>query len=131
MGTEIPEPPEGCKTFARHLSETFENPEVKYVTFERGVSEWLMRRFTRIPENSSSPLHPLLGKPLGWGIFIGRRDRSGSPIHIGDTLHFDASEWGGDGLDFTIKLEAGEICHPGAASDLSEWCTIVRRFDEP
>lgn len=63
------------------------------------------------------------------GIAIGINDRNGNPLHIGDTLHFDAAEWGGDGCTFTIELRDGAIQHPGATKDLSEWCDLVRRWE--
>lgn len=63
------------------------------------------------------------------GIRIGVDDCKGNPIHIGDTLRFDELERG-EPMTFTITLEQGEIRHPGATSDLTEWCEIVKRWDE-
>jgi len=62
------------------------------------------------------------------GIRIGVDDRKGNPIHIGDTLSFDAREWG-EPMTFMVTLEQGEIRHPGSTGDLSEWCEIVRKWD--
>ncbi len=63
------------------------------------------------------------------GVPIGVCDRNGNPLHIGDTLKFDPREWGDDCCVFEIKLENGEIVHPGTTSDLSNWCDLVRRWD--
>lgn len=38
---------------AKLLAETFDNPEVNFVTFERDDDNWNMRRFTRKPPNLS------------------------------------------------------------------------------
>lgn len=58
------------------------------------------------------------------GIPIGVNDRDGHPIHIGDTLDFDADEWG-EPMQFVVRLENGQIVHPGATGDLTEWCRVV------
>ena len=64
------------------------------------------------------------------GVPIGVCDRNGNPLHIGDTLKFDAREWGDDHCVFEIRLEKGQIVHPGTTSDLSNWCDLVRRWDD-
>lgn len=61
---------------------------------------------------------------LGIGVFIGIYDQQGTPIHIGDTLAFDPQEWGAP-IEFTVTLEHGQICHPGATEDLTQWCTVI------
>lgn len=58
------------------------------------------------------------------GMPIGINDRKGNPIHIGDALSFDADEWG-EPMEFTVRLEHGQIQHPGATDDLSAFCEIV------
>jgi hypothetical protein len=63
-------------------------------------------------------------EPLGLGVYIGLNDQHGKPIHIGDTLMFDAHEWG-EPMSFVIELRAGMIVHPGATSDLTSWCTVT------
>lgn len=42
--------------FSKWLSETFDNPEIMYVTFERSGENWSLRRFTRVPRNAGNPL---------------------------------------------------------------------------
>jgi len=32
-------------------------------------------------------------------------------------------------LEFTVELKNGQIQHPGAPSDLSNWCQIVEPWD--
>ncbi len=68
----------------------------------------------------------------GLGVPIGVNDSDGRPIHIGDTLDFDEHEWGSP-CEFVIRLENGEIQHPGCTSDLKNWCRIVKpwNFDFP
>lgn len=59
------------------------------------------------------------------GLAIGLNDSDGHPIHIGDELDFDPAEWG-EPNRFKVELVNGEIRHPGASSDLTEWCKVVR-----
>ena len=75
--------------------------------------------------------HGKVWVPVGtpFGVAIGRNDREGNPIHIGDVLEFDESEFG-EKCVFTIELEGGEIVHNGSASDLSNWCVIVTPWSE-
>ena len=63
------------------------------------------------------------------GVQIGANDSKGRPIHVGDTLLFDEKEWG-EPMQFTIELIDGSIQHPGATDDLTEWCEIIRAWDE-
>lgn len=63
------------------------------------------------------------------GISIDRTDRQGNIIHVGDTLEFDAEEWGVE-MTFVVELENGKISHPGSTSDLSDWCTIIKKWNE-
>lgn len=46
---------EKLRELVKTLVETFDNPEVRYVTFERSDDGWNMRRFTRVPTNATSP----------------------------------------------------------------------------
>jgi len=61
---------------------------------------------------------------LPLGVPIGVNDELGKPIHIGDRLKFDEREWG-EPLEFTVELKNGQIHHPGAPSDLTNWCQII------
>lgn len=58
-------------------------------------------------------------------------DKHGSPVHIGDTLSFDAKEWGGKHV-FVLGWDEEEceldIGFP--PSDITEWCEVVKRWDE-
>ena len=65
---------------------------------------------------------------LPHGVPIGVSDRDGNPIHIGDKLRFDGREWGGP-MEFVVALAWGQIQHPGATSDLSNWCEIIESWD--
>ena len=65
---------------------------------------------------------------LPLGVPIGVNDRHGNPIHIGDKLRFDGQEWGGP-MEFVVSLAWGKIQHPGATSDLSNWCEIIEPWD--
>jgi len=64
----------------------------------------------------------------GLGVPLGVHDRNGNQVHIGDTLRFDEKEWG-EPMAFVVELRRGEIHHPGATSDLSEYCEIIKRWD--
>ena len=65
------------------------------------------------------------------GVPIDVCDRTGRPIHIGDTLEFDKEEWGGENNVFTITLERGEIVMlGGGANDLEAFCTIIKGWDD-
>lgn len=55
---------------------------------------------------------------------IGVSDRNGVPIHVGDRLVFDATEWGSPHV-FKIELDRGQLLHDGAPGDLSEWCEVI------
>lgn len=68
-------------------------------------------------------------KILGLGVPIGVSDHDGKPIHIGDILEFDQIEFG-EHCVFTVVLERGEIIYPGSTSDLTEYCRVIKRFDE-
>lgn len=76
---------------------------------------------------------PNLPKPTTkapWlGLPIDVLDRNGNPIHIGDVLHFDPIEWGSEHMYFCVEFCQGEVRHPGSISDLSAWCTIVRKWN--
>ena len=63
------------------------------------------------------------------GVPIGVDDRTGRPIHIGDLLEFDEKEYGAE-CRFTMRLRHGTLEHPGPTGDLSQWCTIIRGWDE-
>ena len=65
----------------------------------------------------------------GLGVPIGIDDVHGKPIRIGDTMRFDETEYG-EPCEFMISLENGLIQHPGATSDLSNWCEIIKPWDE-
>ena len=66
---------------------------------------------------------------LPHGVPIGVNDRHGNPIHIGDTLKFCGEEWDGP-MKFVVSLAWGQIDHPGATSDLSNWCEIIESWNE-
>ena len=74
-------------------------------------------------KSEASELMPLLGA----GLWIGIHDCEGNKIHIGDTLEFDAQEYGCECI-FTLTLEKGEFQHPGAMSDLTAWCKVVKPY---
>jgi len=62
------------------------------------------------------------------GMPLGLKDRHGDDVHIGDTLRFDETEWGGPHT-FTVEMEDGEINVSGTVQDISEWCEILTKFD--
>jgi hypothetical protein len=77
------------------------------------------------------------------GIPIGVNDSNGNPIRTGDTLRFDKQIWYRDSvivsnqplstfpeMDFEIRLEKGELRQPGVTSDLKNYCTIIRKWNE-
>lgn len=66
------------------------------------------------------------------GLFTGLKDRRGTPVHLGDTLEFDAAEWGAPAPDnqFVIEYKDGELRVNGTVSEVSQFCTVIRRFDE-
>lgn len=68
----------------------------------------------------------MLNDLLGAGLYIGINDKEGTPVHIGDTLEFDADEYGAECV-FVIELKGGQIQHPGATSDIPNWCRVIRR----
>ena len=74
-------------------------------------------------KNEALELMPLLGA----GLWIGICDKDGNKIHIGDTLEFDEREYGCECI-FTLTLEKGEFQHPGAMSDLSIWCKVIKPY---
>lgn len=64
------------------------------------------------------------------GLDTGMVDKTGAPIHLGDTLEFDAREWGDDQSNkFVIKFEEGELLCHGSPFTLDEWCTIIKKWD--
>lgn len=79
-------------------------------------------------------------RATGLGVTIGVNDRDGNPVHIGDTLEFDAKEWR-RGMTFesgvintpprsVVELVKGEIVCNGGVGSISDWCRIVKRWDE-
>lgn len=64
------------------------------------------------------------------GLPLGRNDRNGDPIHIGDTVRFDEREWGAPNCVFVVEYDKGEYMGEGCLSDLSQWCDIVKKWDE-
>jgi len=65
------------------------------------------------------------------GLDTGLVDRNKSPIHLGDTLEFDSKEWGNrDTNKFVITFEEGELSVLGCVSELSEWCTVIKKWNE-
>ena len=64
---------------------------------------------------------------LGTGQYIGVNDCQGNRIHIGDTLEFDEKEFG-EKCVFVVELKDGTIQHPGATSDLTNWCTVINSW---
>ena len=67
-------------------------------------------------------------KQLGYGVYIGVNDVNGQPIHIGDHLQFDEKEYG-EPCEFVVELFEGELHYCGAASDLSNYCTIIQNVN--
>jgi hypothetical protein len=65
----------------------------------------------------------------GIGTYIDALDCNGQKIHIGDTLAFDPREWGGT-CEFVIMIKKGQILHPGSTEDLTEWCKVVKKYDD-
>lgn len=71
------------------------------------------------------------------GMRIGVLDRDGTPVRIGDTLSFDAREWGSDkDHEFVVRFEGGGILVDGTVGDIPIWCRVVRnpsgdRFPDP
>jgi hypothetical protein len=70
------------------------------------------------------------------GIPLGINDCKGNPIHTGDELRFNHDEWyrgvqtlEQPEMDFEITLSGGAIHHPGATSDLTSFCTIIRKWN--
>jgi len=63
-----------------------------------------------------------------FGTPIGRNDRNGNPIHVGDTLRFDPEEWTG-GCEFQILIRDGKITGKGTSNDWSNWCWIVKKYN--
>lgn len=72
-----------------------------------------------------------IGRPLapGLGMLTGLRDRTGQPIHIGDTLSFDEQEWGSP-HQFKVTLLEGDIQYSGVASDMDQHCEIVKKWTD-
>ena len=91
-----------------------------------GRQEKTMDSKPRDNEHSAAPHCSLAGV----GVPIGLTDRNGKPIHIGDTLEFDAEEWGSGNNVFTIVIANGEIEMLGGPSDMGSWCKIIRSWDE-
>lgn len=72
---------------------------------------------------------------------IGKDDRHGNPIHLGDWLRFDYHEWyrskhylltiKGEPWpeepepEFQILIDGGEILMWGTPDDLESWCEII------
>lgn len=63
------------------------------------------------------------------GYWTGLYDRKGQKVHIGDTLEFDQAEWGGPN-SCVVEFKDGELDVPGCPSEVSEWCTVIQRYDE-
>lgn len=64
------------------------------------------------------------------GLWTGLYDKEDRCIHLGDTLSFDPVEWGGENV-FVLEydVEEGGLAIGFGASDLSEFCTIVKKWD--
>jgi len=96
----------------------------------RDIGEWSDDHPLNRNATAAAELKRLFDKPKdSRGVPIGVCDRNGNPLHIGDGLEFDAQEWGEGGCVFIIRLDKGQIVHPGATSDLSNWCDLVRGWD--
>lgn len=79
-------------------------------------------------QNSKPPAPVLIPTSMNTiGLDTGIKDRNGNPVHLGDVLEFDEREWGGKHI-FTIEFEEGEL--NTIPSDVSEWCTIVKKWNE-
>lgn len=63
------------------------------------------------------------------GLFTGLQDCNGADIHIGDTLEFNRREWGGDNNTFVVEFYAGELHILGSVEDLSNWCTVIKKWN--
>ena len=68
-------------------------------------------------------------KVIGAGTYIDKTDCEGNKIHVGDTLSFDPTEWGGP-CEFVVQIQEGEFLICGSTEDLSEWCTVIKKWDE-
>lgn len=68
--------------------------------------------------------------PVGYGVPIGLNDCKGNPVHIGDTLTFDETEYGGKLDPYVVLIEAGQVQLAGAPSDVPQWCEIVKPWDD-
>jgi len=72
-----------------------------------------------------------VGIEMEKGTYIRYNDKHGNPIHIGDTLSFDAQEWGSENvfvLEFNwadFGLNIGFPIH-----DLTTYCEIIKKWDE-
>lgn len=96
-------------------------------------------RDERMANMIADALHAAAVSQTGRGVPIGVNDRNGKSIHIGDRLLFDSDEWyrntrafgkpDGPPMEFTIELRDGQIQHPGATGDLSNWCEIIQPWD--
>lgn len=65
------------------------------------------------------------------GLYTGLSDCHGNPVHLGDTLEFDPNEWGNsDRNKFVIGFSDGELDCLGTPGDISEWCTIIKKWDK-
>ncbi len=52
---------------------------------------------------------------------------NGTPLHIGDKVRFDATEWGSE-HEFVIGFEGGEILFSGSADDMDSFAVVVEPY---
>ena len=64
-----------------------------------------------------------------FGFWTGLRDRNGRKVHIGGTLEFDPTEWGGDNEN-VVQFIDGELDVLGGPSAVSEWCAVTKGYNE-
>jgi len=67
---------------------------------------------------------------IGRGTPIDLNDKYGRPVHVGDTLMFDESEWGGKFEPYVVTIQKGMIQLYGGPSDVPQFCEIVKRWNE-
>jgi len=64
-----------------------------------------------------------------FGFWTGLCDRNGRRVHIGDTLEFDPTEWGGDN-ETIVQFEDGELNVLGGISAVAEWSVVTKGYNE-